>query len=141
MKIKIKKINSDAIIPKYSHDGDAGMDIYSIEEFIIKSHERKIISTGIAIELPEGYVSLIWDKSGLASKNGVTTLGGVIDSGYRGEYKIILLNISNEDFKIIKGQRIAQILIQKIERAEIEEVKELNESSRGAGRFGSTGLD
>lgn len=141
MKIKIKKLNSEAILPKYSHGGDAGMDIYSIEELIIKSHGKKIVSTGIAIELPEGYVSLIWDKSGLASKNGVTTLGGVIDSGYRGEYKIILLNTSNEDFKIIKGQRIAQVLIQKIERAEIEEVEELNESSRGDGRFGSTGLD
>jgi dUTP pyrophosphatase len=139
MQIKIKKLHRDAIIPKYAHEGDAGMDIYSIEDTIMPAGERAIISTGITIELPKDYVSLIWDRSSLAV-NGVTTMGGVIDSGYRGEYKIILFNASNDDYVIKKGQKIAQILIQKVETAEIKQVEELTESSRGEGRFGSTGL-
>src|SRR3989344_5027488 len=140
MKIKFQKILDGAIIPHYAHPGDAGMDIFSAEEMTIKARERKSVRTGVKMEMPEGFVALVWDKSGLALKNGIKTMAGVIDSGYRGEIGIVLANLSDQDYKIEKGQKIAQILIQKVERAEIEEVKNLNETSRGAGGFGSTGL-
>ncbi|MEK6913801.1 MAG: dUTP diphosphatase [Nanoarchaeota archaeon] len=139
VQVKIKKLNPSAIIPKYSHVGDAGMDLFSIEEdTILKPNERKLFSTGLSIELPEGYVSLIWDKSGVAS-NGIKTMGGVIEHTYRGEYKVILVNLSNKEYEIKKGQKIAQLLIQQITTAEIFEVNELSETSRGDGGFGSTG--
>ena len=140
MLIKFQKILDEAIIPHYAHPGDAGMDIFSVEETIIKSGERKSVRTGVKMELAEGFVALVWDKSGLALKNGIKTMAGVIDSGYRGEIGVVLANLSGQDYKIEKGQKIAQMLIQKVERAEIEEVKELSETKRGAGGFGSTGL-
>lgn len=141
MKIKIKKLHPDAVIPNYAHPGDAGMDLYSIEEdFILRPGERKMVGTGISAELPEGYVALIWDKSGVGSK-GIKRLGGVIDCHYRGEYKVVLINLSNEDYEIKKKQKIAQVLIQKIENPEIEIVEELSETPRGEGGFGSTGLN
>ena len=140
VKIKVKKLHPDAIIPYYPHEGDAGLEIFSVEDLIIKAGERALIPTGLSIELPPGYVSLIWDKSGLASKSGLKTMGGVIEHGYRGEYKIVIFNSSKEDYPIKKGQKIAQLLVQPIMTAEIEEVQELSESSRGADGFGSTGL-
>ncbi len=138
MKIKIKKLNKDAIIPKYSHPGDAGMDLYSVEDIILKPKYRTLVGTGLSIELPKGYVSLIWDKSGIASK-GIKTMGGVIEHTYRGEYKVVLINLSSENFKITKGQKIAQLLIQPIETAQVEVVEKLSKTSRGKGGFGSTG--
>lgn len=140
MKIKIKKLNPDAIIPSYAHKGDAGLDIFSIENKVIKSGERKVIGTGISVEFEEGYVALVWDKSGLAGNEGLKTMGGVIDNNYRGEYKIIIYNTSEKDYEVKKGQKIAQILIQKVINAEIEEVESLSETERGKGGFGSTGL-
>jgi len=140
IKIKIKKLHSEAIIPHYSHEGDAGMDVYSCEDIIIKANQRALVSTGLAIELPDGYVSLIWDKSGISSKFGITKMAGVIEHTYRGEYKILLFNTSNQDYVIKKGQKIAQLLIQPIMTAEIEETQNLSETSRGEGGFGSTGL-
>ena len=98
VKIQIKRLNPEAIIPKYAHPGDAGMDLHSVEEdFILKPGEKRIVGTGLSIELPEGYVSLVWDKSGIGAK-GIKTLGGVIEHTYRGEYKIILLNLSQEGY-------------------------------------------
>lgn len=137
--LKIKKLYPDAIVPSYAHPGDAGMDIFSYETVTIKPGERKKIATGVAIELPEGYVSLVWDKSGLASNHGLTNLAGVIDAGYRGEYFITLLNIGAEAYTIEKGHKIAQILIQKVEHPEIKVVEKLSESARGVGGHGSTG--
>lgn len=139
VKIKIKKLVSDAKIPCYAHPGDAGMDIYSCEDLVIKPKHRSLVKTGISMDFPKGYVALVWDKSGIATK-GLTALAGVIDSGYRGEYKILLLNVGSKDFKIEKGQKIAQILIQPVIQPKIEEAEELDESSRGKGGFGSTGL-
>lgn len=138
VKIKIKKLHPRAIIPKYAHEGDAGMDLFSVEDLILKPKHRALVKTGLSIELPKGYVSLIWDKSGIALK-GIKTMGGVIEHTYRGEYKIIVVNLSSENYEIKKGQKIAQLLIQKIETAEIEEVDELSETTRGDGGFGSTG--
>jgi len=138
--IKIKKLNPEAIIPSYAHEGDAGLDLFSCEDLIIYPGERKLVPTGLSIELPEGYVALIWDKSGIASK-GIHRLAGVGDSGYRGEYKIILLNTTKEIYEIKKGDKIAQLLIQPIMTAEIEVVNELSETTRGEGGFGSTGIN
>lgn len=140
MKIKIKKLNSEAKLPRYAHKEDAGMDLFSIQDLILKPKHRAVVKTGISIELPKGYVSLVWDKSGIASK-GIKTMGGVIDSGYRGEYKIVLVNLSSENFEIKKGQKIAQVLIQKVENPKIEIVENLSESSRAEGGFGSTGVN
>lgn len=140
MKIKVKKLREDAIIPKYSHPGDAGMDLYSTEDIILKPKHRALVGTGLSIELPKGYVALIWDKSGVASK-GIKTMGGVIEYTYRGEYKVILVNLSSKDFEIKKGQKIAQLLLQPIQTADIEIVKKLSKTSRGKGGFGSTGTN
>lgn len=140
MKIQIKKLHPDAKIPQFALAGDAGMDLFSVEDVLLKPGERVSCPTGIAIKLPERYVGLIWDKGGPSHKFGIKTLGGVFDSNYTGEYLIGLVNLSQEDYKIEKGQKIAQVLIQKIEIPEIEEVDELDQTNRGDGRFGSTGL-
>ena len=140
MKIKIKKLNENAVIPAYAHPGDAGMDLYASEDGVINPGERKLIGTGLSIELPEGYVSLIWDKSGLAAKRGITTLGGVIEYTYRGEYRVVMYNTSQEPHEVKAGEKIAQLLIQPIVSAEVEEVTELSETARGDGAFGSTGV-
>ena len=139
MKIQIKKINPEAKMPRYSLAGDAGMDLYSVEDLVLRSGERASVKTGIAIKIPEGYVALFWDKSGISHKFGIKTLGGVIDSNYTGEYIVGLINLGKEDYKIGKGQKIAQALFQKVETPEIEEVAELEDTNRGANGFGSTG--
>ncbi len=139
VKIQIKKINAEAKIPAFAMEGDAGMDLCSIENVILKPDERISCRTGIAIKIPEGYAGLVWDKSGIALNNGIKTMAGVIDSGYRGEVKVVLINLSQKEYRINKGDKIAQILIQKVEQPTIEEVKKLNNTSRGEGGFGSTG--
>lgn len=139
VKIKVKKITPSAKIPKSPRRGDAGIDIFSDENLIIKPNHRALVKTGISIEFPEGYVALVWDKSGIA-KNGLAKIGGVIDSTYRGEYKIMLHNISSKDYEIKTGEKIAQILIQPVINPVIQEVEELSDSIRGDGGFGSTGL-
>ena len=141
LEIKIKKINSDAILPKYAHRGDAGMDLFSAEELILKPKHRIAVKTGISIELPKDYVGLVWDKSGVVLKSGIKTIAGVMDSGYRGEYKIVLVNLSSNNFEIKKGQKIAQLLIQKIETPKIEIAEELSKTKRGEGGFGSSGIN
>ncbi len=140
MEIKIKKLNEHAKIPLYAHKTDAGADLFSLEDVDIMPRTRALIPTGIAMEIPEGYVGLIWDKSGIAVKSGVTTLAGVVDSGYRGEVKVALFNTSDESYKIEKGHKIAQILFQKVESPEFTEVDELAEADRGESGFGSTGI-
>jgi len=138
--IKIKKLVGDAVVPKYANPGDAGMDFFANEEVIIKPNQRKLVNTGISMAIPLGYVGLIWDKSGIASKHGIKTMAGVIDSSYRGEIKILLHNLSAEEFKIEKGTKIAQMLIQPVEQKEIIEVESLDETKRGTGGFGSSGV-
>ncbi len=138
--IKVKKLHPQAIVPRYAHLRDAGMDLYSNEEIILQPGDRALVPTGISMAIPTGNVGLIWDRSGLAAKNGLTTLGGVIDQSYRGEIKVVIYNSSNVAFIIEKGMRIAQMLIQPVEQKEIREVESLDDTSRGAGGFGSTGL-
>ena len=140
-KIKIQKINNNAKVPNYAHQGDAGLDFYSAEEnYVLKSGERKGFSTGIKMEIPDKYVGLIWDKSGLAAKYGIKIMAGVIDSTYRGEIIVMLINLGSKEYLIEKNAKIAQMLIQKIEEAEIEVVEDLNITKRGSGGFGSTGI-
>ena len=141
VKIKIQKIHPDAIIPKYAHDGDAGMDLHSCENYILKSRERRLISTGLKVEIEKGYEMQIRPRSGLALKYGISVLNtpGTIDSGYRGDVGVILINTSSSDYEIKKGDRIAQAVINKLEDVVIEEVEGLADSSRGDGGFGSTG--
>lgn len=139
MKLKLKKIHPDAIIPKHAHYNDAGMDLFTPEPFEMKPNERVSIPIGIAIEIPDGYVGLMWDKSGLSHKHGIKTFGGVIDAGYRGELHVGLMNLSDKSFRFEKGHKVIQLLIQKVEHIEFEEAEELNNTDRGAAGFGSTG--
>ncbi len=139
MELKIKKLHADAKVPSYAHPGDAGFDLYAHGEMIIPVGGRVLVGTGIALEIPDGFVGLIWDKSGLSTVHGLKTLAGVVDAGYRGEIKVGMINLGTEDYPVGAGQKIAQMLIQKVERAEITLVTELSETSRGDGGFGSTG--
>ena len=139
VELKIKRLNEKAKLPSYSFKGEAGLDLYAIEDYLLKPGERRLFKLGFAMELPLGYVALIWDRSGLAKKHGIKTMGGVIDPTYRGEVGVILLNTSNEPFEIKEGDRIAQMLIQKVEYVDVVESDELSETERGAGGFGSTG--
>lgn len=139
MKLKIKKINKDACLPEFAHPDDAGMDLFSIEDKNLKAGEKYLFQIGVALEIPTGFVGLIWDKSGLAANSGIKTMGGVIDAGYRGEIKITILNTSKKIYQIKKGDKIAQILIQKIEHPKIIEADELSNAERNDKGFGSTG--
>jgi dUTP pyrophosphatase len=139
MVIRIKKLHPDAKIPTRHNSTDAGLDFYALEESVIKPGERALISTGISMALPPGHVALVWDKSGIATKHGVTTLAGVIDEEYRGEYLILMHNLSLHDFDIGKHMKIAQVLIQKVEKPELVEVEDLEDTDRGSGGFGSSG--
>ena len=138
MKIKIKKLNSNVILPTYAHEGDAGMDLYSLEDYTLKPGERKIFYLGFALEFPKDYVALVKDKSSL-SLHGVHTMGGVFDASYRGEYNVLLINYDQMPYEIKKGHKIAQLVILPIGIAELEEVDTLTSTPRGDGNFGSTG--
>lgn len=139
MKIKIKKLNEDAKIPTHGHPGDAAMDFYAVEDVVFAPGKQERVPTGIAVEIPEGHVGLIWDKSSISFNLGLKVFGGVIDSGYRGEIIMCLLNTSDKEVKIEKGHKIAQMIIQKFEHCDILEVDELSETIRGTRREGSTG--
>lgn len=130
-------------IPSYAYLGDAGMDLRSIESLEIKPFERTLVSTGIAIAIPEGYAGFVQPRSGLAIKQGVTVLNtpGLIDSHYRGELKVALINLDpNNVFQVKPGDRIAQLVIQKVEQVVWNVVSSLDETERGKGGFGSSGV-
>ena len=141
MKIKVKKLSPDAIIPKYQTMEAAGFDLHSLDDVILKKGERVLISTGLSFEIEKGYEIQIRPRSGLAYKYGISVLNtpGTIDSDYRGEIKVLLINFSDQDFEIKKGDRIAQAVVKEVIQAEFEEVETLSETERGAGGFGSTG--
>ncbi|MEW6610995.1 MAG: dUTP diphosphatase [Patescibacteria group bacterium] len=138
--LKVKKLDPRAKLPRYALPGDAGLDFFCMEEVTIPPAERYIFHTGIAIEIPLGYVGLVWDRSGNSNKRGLKVLGGVIDSGYRGEVLICLLNTTRESITLAKESAIAQMLVQKVEEVTVVEVDHLSESHRGERRFGSTGI-
>lgn len=140
MQIKIKKVHPDAIIPKYAHAGDAGVDLHTIETFELEPGERKTARLGLVLEIPDGYVGMVLDKSGLSHKYGIKGYGGVIDSGYRGEIHVGIMNLSDKYFSFEKGHKIAQLVIQKVEKIEFEESNDLSmDTERGENRFGSSG--
>lgn len=138
MDLKIKRIHKEAKLPSYSHQGDAGLDVFSVVDCTLKSQEVRAIPTGIQMAIPKGFVGLVWDKSGLSLK-GVHRMAGVIDSGYRGEVKVVMVNLSQQPFEIKKGMKIAQILIQPVTGVKVVEVEELEKTARGEKGFGSTG--
>ena len=139
MKVAVKKLGPEARIPVRHHEGDAGLDLFSCVQMVIKPGETAAVPTGLQLAIPLGYVGLIWDKSGIALR-GVHRLAGVVDAGYRGEVKVVLTNLGKETFEITPGTKIAQMLVQPVESPEIVEVEELDKTSRGEGGFGSTGL-
>jgi|TARA_B100001971_G_C18055404_1_gene465036 dUTP pyrophosphatase len=140
VKVKIKKIKDNAVIPSYAHQGDAGVDLHSTEDYALSPGERILISTGIKIAIPVGYEAQVRPRSGLALKQGISVVNtpGTIDAGYRGEVGVIVINHGRDEVKIEKGKRIAQMVFNKIEEAVFEETDELDETSRGQGGFGST---
>lgn len=142
LSLKVQKIHEDAIIPNYAHKGDAGLDLFSIEEKIISPGDSALIKTGIKIELPEQTEAQIRPRSGLALKHGITVLNtpGTIDEGYRGEIGIILINHGKKDFLVEKNMKIAQMVVKPVWYVNVEEVKELTDTERAEGGFGSTGV-
>jgi dUTP pyrophosphatase len=140
--LKVKKLSKTAAIPSYAHPGDAGMDLFSDEELTIRPGEFKVVKTGIAILLPTSTEAQVRPRSGLAAKHGITVLNtpGTIDEGYRGEIGVILINHSKVDFAVTRGMKIAQMVIAPVVRAAAQEADELDDSSRGTGGFGSTGV-
>ena len=142
VQVLITRLDPDLPLPRYAKGGDAGADIVSRIDITLAPGERALVPTGIAIALPDGYVALVHPRSGLAIKHGVTMVNapGTVDAGYRGELQIILINHDkSEPVSFKRGDRIAQLVIQKVERAEFIEVQELPGSGRGTGGFGSTG--
>lgn len=142
LKIKIKKI-ADVKTPFYAHKGDSGVDLYAAQEYLLKPMERKLIPTGIKISIPYGYEAQIRPKSGLAIEHGISHANspGTIDSSYRGEIKIPVINFSDKPYNIEKGKKIGQMVFAKVEEAFFEEVDTLGETTRNEQGFGSTGLD
>ncbi len=139
MELPIVRLAPHAILPSYAHEDDAGMDLYCAEHIEIGPHARVQISTGIALGVPKGYVGLIWDKSGVSHKRGLKTLGGVIDAGYTGEVLVGMYNTTPHVQIFEVGDKVAQIIIQKIEHPQVVEVERLEDTLRGRGGFGSTG--
>ncbi|HLG23552.1 MAG TPA: dUTP diphosphatase [Candidatus Nanoarchaeia archaeon] len=141
LRIRIKK-TGDVKIPSYAHKGDSGVDLYSTEDCVLNPMERRLVGTGIKIEIPYGYEGQVRPKSGLAINHGIGHVNsiGTIDSGYRGEIKVCLINFGNVPYKIEKGKKVAQLVFAKVEEAVFEETEILEESSRNEGGFGSTGL-
>ena len=142
MELKIIKLNESAIVPRYAHSGDAGLDLYAIEEQLIPPGETQLVKTGIAIALPPETEAQIRPRSGLALKHSVTVLNspGTIDAGYRGEIGIILINHGKKAFQIVPRMKIAQMVVASIIPAKVIVVDRLNHSSRGKQGFGSTGI-
>ena len=141
MTVKFKKLHPGATLPSYARPGDAGMDVCACESAALQPGERRLIRTGLAMELPCGTEAQMRPRSGLALKHGVTLLNspGTIDEGYRGELGVILINLGREPFEVLPGMRIAQMVIAPVLRVDAAEVAEVSDTARGAGGFGSTG--
>jgi len=138
--LKVKKLHPEAKPPVRKREGDAGLDLYSVEEVVLKPGERRAVSTGVAVEIPPGHFGLVKDRSGLALKEGLHCLAGVIDENYRGEVKVVLINLGEQEVRLPKGSRIAQLLIIPYAKVSVVEVGELSETERGERGFGSSGV-
>jgi len=139
MELKIKRIAKGMQLPEYAHKNDAAFDLRSSEDKILASGEKQLVGTGLAMAIPQGFAGLIWDRSGLAVKNSIHVLAGVVDSDYRGEVKVVMINLGKDEFKVEKNMRIAQMLIQPVACPTISE-GELDSTERSTSGFGSTGL-
>ena len=143
VRVPIKILSRDAQIPHMAYNGDAGVDLRSVERIVLKPQEHAMVATGLAIALPEGYAGFILPRSGLAAKHGISIVNapGLIDSNYRGELKVILLNTDPDNsFTIEIGDRIAQLIVMPVPTINFEQVEELTESQRGESGFGSSGI-
>jgi dUTP pyrophosphatase len=142
MTLRVRRLDARAQLPSRAYAGDAGLDLYALEDAVLEPGERASIRTGIAVEIPEGEAGLVLPRSGLAARHGIALVNapGLIDAGYRGEIRVLLLNTDrSEAFELSPGDRIAQLVLVKVEAPEVEEVEELAVSERGAGGFGSSG--
>jgi len=139
MEIRVKRIHPEARLPVYGHPGDAGLDLFSIVDRELAPGEVFAVPTGIQVAVPPGHVGLVWDKSGI-SLQGVHRLAGVVDAGYRGEVRVVMINLGAAPYSVKKGMKIAQMLVQPVVSVTVVETGSLDDSSRGEGGFGSTGL-
>src|SRR5436190_20382630 len=142
MELRMARVHEDAKLPQRAHEGDAGVDLFAVAEARIASGHRAVVPTGIAIEIPDGHAGLVLPRSGLADRHGIALVNapGLIDSGYRGELRVLLLNTDRDEaFEVEVGDRIAQLVLVRHAAPELDEVSDLAESARGAGGFGSTG--
>lgn len=137
--LKVKRLHPEAQLPTRANKTDAGLDLYSIEEKVLAPGARAIIKTGISVEFPGGYGLFIWDRSGLSTRNGLHRLAGVVDSLYRGEVGVALINLGQGSYTIKVGDKIAQAILAPIALPTVIEVDELSDTTRGEGGFGSTG--
>jgi dUTP pyrophosphatase len=142
MSLRVARLRPDARLPTRAYDGDAGLDLYALESAVLEPGERASVRTGIAVELPDGHAGLVLPRSGLAARHGISVVNapGLIDAGYRGEVRVLLLNTDRvERFAVSAGDRIAQLVLVRVESPEIVEVAAVAASERGAGGFGSSG--
>ncbi|GAA0964750.1 dUTP diphosphatase [Actinocorallia libanotica] len=142
VEVLFKRLDPELPVPAYAHPGDAGADLHAARDVVLEPGEREVVPTGLAIALPDGFAAFVHPRSGLAAKLGVTLVNapGTVDAGYRGEIMVTLINTDlRETVRLSRGDRIAQLVIQKVERAAFHEVAELPGSARGSGGFGSTG--
>ena len=139
IELPIRRLRDDAVVPARAYDGDAGLDLAACEEVVLAPGERAVVGTGLAVAIPEGYAGFVQPRSGLADRHGITIVNtpGLVDSGYRGELRVVLLNTDRErPFVVERGMRIAQMVIAAVPPVAFEEVEELDETARGAGGFG-----
>lgn len=140
--VPVVRLDPDLPLPSYAHPGDAGADLHTTVDVVLAPGERALVPTGIALALPEGYVGLVHPRSGLAARHGVSIVNtpGTVDAGYRGEVKVLLVNLDPaEPVELRRGERVAQLVVQRVERAAFVEVDALPDSARGSGGYGSTG--
>jgi dUTP pyrophosphatase len=142
VELRVTRLRPDAHLPAYAHPGDAGLDLTSVEQVTLEPGERGAVPTGLAIAVPDGHVGLVHPRSGLALRAGLTVVNapGTIDAGYRGELKVLVVNLGAESVTIAPGDRIAQLVIQRVEHAQVVETDDLGDTARGEGGFGSTGV-
>lgn len=141
MEIPLQRLDPELPIPTHAHPGDGGVDLHARESLRLEAGERAVVPTGIAVAIPDGFAGLVVPRSGLAARKGISVVNGpgLVDSGYRGEIKVVLVNLSSEVFEIVRGDRVAQFVVIPVAVQEFVAVEELPESRRGSGGFGSTG--
>ena len=140
MELRIKRLDKGLDMPTYSHADDAAFDLRAREKTVLKPKEKKVVMAGISLAIPQGHVGLVWDRSGMAAKHSLHVMAGVIDSGYRGEVGVVLINLGDEDFMVERNMRIAQMLIQPVAQPTIVETSDLDKTARDSSGFGSTGV-